>query len=55
MLINSISDKTELLEFKDIKKNLLKASNEAMDKSRKITAEKCRVTSLNERMNSPLM
>ncbi len=55
MLLSAIQGKEQIPELSEIKKQFTEISNSAMQKSRQVISEQCRVTCLSERMDSPLM
>lgn len=55
MLLKATTGGEVLPELSEVKQRFSEASNSAMVKCRKMISEKCRVTCLSERMDSPLM
>lgn len=55
LLFKSATGTSVLPELSEIKEQIRTASNEAMQKSRNMISQQCRVTCLSERMDSPLM
>lgn len=55
MLLKAATGGEVLSELSEVKQKFSEASNSAMVKCRKMISEKCRVTCLSERMDSPLM
>lgn len=55
MLLKAATGGEVLPELSEVKQQFSEASNSAMVKCRKMISEKCRVTCLSERMDSPLM
>ena len=55
MLLKAATGGEVLPELAEVKQKFSEASNSAMVKCRKMISEKCRVTCLSERMDSPLM
>lgn len=55
LAINTIAGKTNLPELTEIKRQFNELSFSAMEKSRKMISDTCRVTCLSEKMDSPLM
>jgi len=55
MLIDATMGKEKLPELDEIKKQFSDLSSSAMEKSRKLISEQCKVTCLSEKMDSPLM
>ena len=55
LLVDSFIGKNKVPELAEIKEKFNEISKTAMDKNRKLISDKCRITCLSEKMDSPLM